>query len=109
MKYNFGEILISILDVFIFNNPIGMTSVIISFLSSVLMCIYGNKKSRTIYVSSLFAVTIFSVFICICGNSPDYLFLPIFFFPFFTMTLIVFVVYNFIRILIHIEQGSNND
>lgn len=108
MKYNIVEILISILDVFIFNNPIGITAVIIAFLIGILMCIYGNKKSRIVCVCTLLVLTIFSISICISGNSPDYLILPIFMFPFFAITLIIFIVYDFIKMLIGIKQKNNN-
>ena len=108
MKYNIVEILISILDVFILNNPIGITAVVVALLTGILMCIYGNVKSRIICVCSLLVLSVFSIIVCISGNSPDYLFFPIFMFPFFAITLIIFIVYDFIRMLIGIKQKNNN-
>ena len=44
MKYELFEIIKAIFE--LLNNPIGITSVIVSFLIGILMCIYGNLKSR---------------------------------------------------------------
>lgn len=108
MKYNIVEILISILDVFMLNNPIGITAVFVALLTGILMCIYGNVKSRLICVCGILVLSVFSIIVCISGNSSDYLIFPIFMFPFFTMIFIVFIVYDFTRILINIKQKSNN-
>ena len=99
MRYNLVEILISVLDVFIFNNPIGISATIVAFFISILMCIYGNKKIRVIYVCSLLLLTILCVIICVFGNSPDYLVFPVLMLPFFIITSIVFILYFFIKML----------
>ena len=100
MKHNPIEVLISIFDVFIFNNPVGITSLIMALLVGTLMCIYGNIKSRIICLSSLLVLSICSVVICVAENSPDYLILPIFMLPFFVVILIMFLIYDFIKFLI---------
>lgn len=104
MKYDLIETIITIFD--IFNNPVGITAVVIALLIGILMCIYGNIKSRVICVCSLLVLAIFSIIVCIFGNSPDYLILPIFMFPFFAITLIIFIIYDFIRMLLGIKNNN---
>ena len=96
------ERLLILLD--IFNNPIGITSVIVAFLIGILMCICGNVKSRIICACSLLTIAIFSIVICIFGNSPYCLILLIFIIPFFAITLIIFLVYDFVRLLIKYKK-----
>ena len=102
MKYNLIEIILSIFE--LLNNPVGITSVIVSFLTGILMCIYGNLKSRIVYGCSLLVLAIFSIIICIAQNSPDYLILPFFMLPFFVITSIIFIIYGFIKMLIWIKK-----
>lgn len=106
MKYDLIEMIITIFD--IFNNPIGITAVVVALLIGIFVCIYGNVKSRIICVCSLLAAAILSVIILICGNSPDYLIFPMFVLPIFIVTSIIFIVYDFIRMLISIKQKNNN-
>ncbi len=97
MNYDLIETIITIFD--IFNNPVGIAGAIVAFLTGILMCIYGNKKSRFICVCSLLLVAIFSIVALIAGNSPDYLIFPIFVLPFFIVTSIIFLIYDLIKIL----------
>lgn len=96
MKYDLIELIITIFD--IFNNPIGITAVIVAVLIGILMCIIGNTKSQIFYICSLFSLALISIVVCVIGNSPDYLILPIFMLPFFTTTLIIILIYDLIRI-----------
>ena len=104
MKYNLIEIILSIFE--LLNNPVGITSIIVSFLIGVLMCIYGNLKSRIICGCSFLVLAIFSVFICISGNSPDYLIFPFFMLPFFVITSIVFILYDLMKMLKWIKRKN---
>lgn len=106
MKYDLMDILISILNVFVFHNPIAITAVTAAFLIGILMCIYGSKKSRTIFIYSLLALAAFSVIIGILGNSPDYLVFPIFVLPFLVIIFFMFFVYDLRRILIGRKYSS---
>ncbi len=105
MKYDLIEVIITIFE--ILNNPIGITAVIVALLIGILMCIYGNIKGRIICVCSLLALAIFSTIICVSGNSANYLILPIFMLPFFIITLIIFILYDFIKMLIWIKHKNN--
>ena len=58
----------------------------------------GNFKSRIICGCSLLVLAIFSILICISGNSPDYLIFPFFMLPFFVITSIIFIFYDLIKI-----------
>ena len=75
MKYELIEIIKSIFE--LLNNPVGITSIITSFLTGILMCIYGNLKSRIVCGCSLLVLAIFSIIVCLVQNSPDYLILPL--------------------------------
>ena len=107
MKYDLIEIIIAIFD--IFNNPVGIISIIISFLIGILMCIYGNLKSRIVCECSLLVLAIFSIIICISGNSPDYLILPVFMLPFFIIISIIFILYDLIKMIKCIKHKTPTD
>ena len=106
MKYNLIEIILSIFE--LLNNPIGITSIIVSFLIGILMCIYGNFKSRIICGCSLLVLAIFSILVCISGNSPDYLIFPLFMLQFFVITSIIFIFYDLIKMLKWIKRKNTN-
>ena len=98
MKYDLIDIFVSILD--IFNNPIGIVSLVMALIIGILMCIYGNRKNRIICVCSLLALSVLSILMCVVGNSPDYLILPIFIFPFFAITASIFFAFELLKIFI---------
>ena len=98
MKYDLIEIISIIFD--IFNNPVGITAGIVAIAAGILMCIYRDKKSRIIYICYLAALTALGVFVFIDGNSPDLLALPLFMMPFFAVTLVIFLIYDFAKVLI---------
>ena len=106
MKYELFEIITAIFE--LLNNPVGITSVIVSFLIGILICIYGNLKSRIICGCSLLVLAIFSIIVCIAQNSPDYLILPFFILPFFIITSIIFIFYDLIKLLKWIKHKNAN-
>ena len=106
MKYELFEIIKAIFE--IFNNPVGITSVIVSFLIGILMCIYGNLKSRIVCGCTLLVLAIFSIIVCIAKNSPYYLILPLFMWPFSIITSIIFIFYDLIKMLKWIKNKNTN-
>ena len=99
MKYDLIEIISTIFD--IFNNPVGITAGIVAIAVGIL-CIYRDKKSRIIYICYLAALTALGVFVFIDGNSPDLLALPLFMIPLFAVTLVIFLIYDFVKVLIKV-------
>lgn len=106
MKYELFEIIKAIFE--LLNNPIGITSVIVSFLIGILMCIYGNLKSRIVCGCALLVLAIFSIIVCIAQKSPDYLILPFFMLPFSIITSIIFIFYDLIKMLKWIKNKNAN-
>lgn len=97
MKYDLIEIISIIFD--IFNNPVGIAAGIVAIAVGILMCIYRDKKSRIIYICYLAALTALGVFVFVDGNSPDLLALPLFMIPLFAVTLVIFLIYDFAKVL----------
>lgn len=91
MNYNLIEIMISILDLFIFNNPIGISSLIIGVVLCILMCKFSKLKTIVICVFSSLLIAIIGLLACTIGNTPDYLWIPIFFFPFVVILAMCFI------------------
>ena len=106
MKYELFEIIKVIFE--LLNNPVGITSVIVSFLIGILMCIYGNLKSRIVCGCTLLVLAIFSIIVCIAQNSADYLILPFFMLPFSIITSIIFIFYDLIKMLQWIKNKNAN-
>lgn len=100
MKYNFIEILISILDVFIFNNPIGITAVIVTLVIGLVLCRFTNLKVVIISICICFFMLALGVLVTLAGNTPDNLWMPIIFFPMFVVLVLVCAVYYTLKFII---------
>ena len=89
MIKNIIETLVTLLD--IFNNPIGISSLIIVIGLGIIMCKFSKLKTIVICIFSFLLITIIGLLACTIGNTPDYLWIPIFFFP-FVVILTVFAI-----------------
>ena len=92
------EIIMTIVD--IFNNPIGIASVIIAFILGGIMCRFAKLRTLIICVFSCFFIAGLGFLSCIVGNTPDYLWVPLFFLPLF----VIMTVYCIIKLIINIAR-----
>ena len=96
MIKNIIETLVTLLD--IFNNPIGISSLIIVIVLGIVMCRFSKLRTILICICSFLLITIIGLLACTVGNTPDYLWIPIFFFPFVViLTIFTIVKWLFIK------------
>lgn len=87
------EVVLGSLD--IFNNPIGITSLVIVIGLGIVMCKFSKLKTIVICVFGFLLIAIMGLLACTVGNTPDYLWIPIFFFP-FAFILSIFAIVKWI-------------
>ena len=96
MIKNIIETLVTLLD--IFNNPIGISSLIIVIGVGIIMSIFSKLKTIVICIFSFLLITMIGLLACTIGNTPDYLWIPIFFFPFVViLTIFAIVKWLFVK------------
>ena len=98
MKNIVSEILISLLD--LFNNPISIIAASIAVIVCVLLCRYKNYKVNIFVICGSIFMIAFGLWICILNNTPDYLWIPLFFAPFFITYVAVLIAYYAVKFVL---------
>lgn len=98
---NIFETLIILLDVF--NNPIGISALIIALIFGGIMCRFSKLKTLITCMFTFLLLTAIGLLFCTAGNTPDYLWIPILCFPFFA----ILAVFSILKWLLIMMKGRN--
>ena len=104
MRHDLIETIVVLLD--IFDNPVGIASVIIALILGAIMCRFAKLKTLIFCVCICLSIAVLGLVSCIVGNTPDYLWVPIFFLPFFVVITICCILKLIINI---IKKRSDNN
>lgn len=102
MIYNIFEMIIIFLEPFC--NPIGITGIIVAVIMGVIMCKFTNFKAIICVICSNIFIIVIGMLACILNNTPDYLYVPIFFTPFLIIFIITIIFYYVISYLINMNK-----
>lgn len=98
---NIIETLIVLLDVF--NNPIGISAVIIALVFGMILCRFSKLKTLIMCMLAFLLLTVIGLLSCIASNTPDYLWIPILCFPFFA----ILAIFSILKWLLIMMKGRN--
>lgn len=98
MKYDFFEVMYTVIDVF--NNRIGYVSIFVAIVLCVIICKFCSFKLLVlgVIISGIASALTFAA--CIVGNTPDYLWIVIFLIPIFVALTTVFIFRVLVKLLI---------